>query len=141
MEGPWCRFQPLSKDPFEPLRCRILRLGSDMQRRDFLGVFSGAVAWPLVARAQQPAVPVIGFLQSASSEAEISVQELAAFRQGLAETGYVEGRNVAIEYRWAEGRNDRLPAMAADLVRRQVADRKSTRLNSVTPISRMPSSA
>jgi putative ABC transport system substrate-binding protein len=90
-----------------------------MQRRDFLGVFSGAVAWPLVARAQQPAVPVIGWLHSASAK---SVgQFLSAFHKGLSEAGYAEGQNVAIEYRWAEGQYERLPAFVGELVRRQVA--------------------
>jgi putative ABC transport system substrate-binding protein len=95
-------------------------MASYIGRRKFLATLGGAaVAWPLVARAQQPALPVVGFMSSASSNGMAFY--VTAFRNGLKEVGYVEGRNIAVEYRWAEEQSDRLPALASDLVSRQVA--------------------
>jgi putative ABC transport system substrate-binding protein len=105
--------------PFKPIRYRFLDLGTDMQRREFISLLGGAAAWPLAAHAQQPAIPVVAVLDAASLETE--VRGLAEFRRGLSEIGYVEGHNVMIEYRSAEGQADRLPALAADIVRRRVA--------------------
>src|SRR5215831_18223730 len=99
---------------------RRVTMASHIERRKFLATLGGAaVSWPLAARAQQAVMPVIGFLSGASAAAYKPF--VAAFREGLSESGFVEGRNVAIEYRWAEGHNDRLPALAAELVRLRVA--------------------
>jgi putative ABC transport system substrate-binding protein len=90
-----------------------------MKRREFIALLGGAAAWPLAARAQQPAMPVIGFLHLTSPET--NRENLAIFRRGLEDSGYIEGRNVAIDYGWGQGRNDRLSTLVGELVQRQVA--------------------
>jgi putative ABC transport system substrate-binding protein len=90
-----------------------------VKRRTFIAGIGSAAAWPFVVRAQQPAMPVIGYLSAGSPG--LNSDSIRAFLKGLSETGYIEGRNMTIEYRWAEDHNDRLPALAADLVRRRVA--------------------
>src|SRR5262249_22490827 len=95
------------------------RRGDRVKRRAFITLVGGAAAWPRAARAQQPAMPVVGVVYAVSA-AEWT-RPMAGFRQGLSEMGWIEGRNVAVEYRWGEGRFDRMPAMAADLISRKVA--------------------
>jgi putative tryptophan/tyrosine transport system substrate-binding protein len=90
-----------------------------MRRRSFITLLGGVAAWPLVARAQQPTMPVVAFIHPGASE--VGARDVSAFRKGLQESGYVEGQNVTIEYQWLEGQYDRLPAFMADLVRRPVA--------------------
>ena len=90
-----------------------------LDRREFITLLGGVVAWPIAVRAQQPAMPVIGFLNSESRD--LYEQFVRAFHQGLNEAGFVEGRNIVVEYRWAEGKYERLPALADELARRQVA--------------------
>ena len=90
-----------------------------MNRREFLTLLGGAAAWPVVARAQQAVMPMVAFLNSSSPDGYVPM--VAAFRQGLREAGYLEGQNVAVEYRWAEGKYDRVPEIAVELVGRQVA--------------------
>src|SRR6516165_5056962 len=90
-----------------------------MRRREFVALVGGAAAWPLTAIAQQPVIPVIGFLGGADPIG--LAPQIEALRLGLRDYGYIEGQNITVEYRWAEGRYDRLPALAADLVRRRVA--------------------
>jgi ABC-type uncharacterized transport system substrate-binding protein len=103
----------------ELLLSRVSASGAEMRRRQFIKVLVGVAAWPIAARAQQPSLPVIGFLNGGSPDGYAGM--VSAFRQGLKETGYVDGQNVTIEYRWANGEYDNLAALAGDLVRRHVS--------------------
>jgi putative ABC transport system substrate-binding protein len=116
--APFC---PLPACQFDPLRCVVMSLGGrQMRRRDFITLFGAAAAiWPLGTRAQQPTMPVVAFFRSTPAKPFTHI--VAAFRQGLNETGFVEGQNVTIEQRWGDNQLDQLPALAADLVRRQPA--------------------
>src|SRR5262245_34074208 len=96
-----------------------LQCGHGMKRREFIGIVGGAAAWSVAARAEQPMMAVVGFINSGSAEPLAPM--VAGFQRGLSEAGYVEGRNLAIEFRWADNLYDRLPGLATDLVRRQVA--------------------
>src|SRR5262245_1191413 len=107
----WCGIVPFTH------LAREGRMTITIGRRELLAALDGAAAWPLAARAQQPAMPVVGFLNGGSPD----TNRVSAFRRGLSETGYVEGHNVAVEYHWAEGQYDRLPALARELVRHQVS--------------------
>ena len=111
-----CRFQPLSKYSFKPIRCRLLNLGSDMRRREFITLLGGAAAvWPLAARAQQASDQrLIGVLSPISKTA--AERNVEALRTGLRELGYIEGRNIRLEVRYADGAIERLPHLAAELV-------------------------
>src|SRR5215475_2200583 len=91
----------------------------DLRRRRFIGLLGGAAAWPIAAGAQQPAIPVVAFINGGAADA--AARYVAAFRKGLREAGYVESQNVTVEYHWLEGRYEGVPALMADLVRRQVA--------------------
>src|SRR5262249_5084075 len=119
---PWvprCQDSTLEWYPFLYAPRAEGRMTVTIGRRELLAALGGAAGWPLAARAQQAAMPVIGVLDSVS--VDFGIRNLPAFRQSLGEEGYVEGQNVTIEYRWAEGRYDRLPELAADLVRRRVS--------------------
>src|SRR5438270_913304 len=113
------RLQPLSKYSFEPIRCCLLTLRTDMRRREFLGALGGTAAWPFAAYAQRPVrTPRVGFLGLTSAVSH--APRLEAFRAGLRDLGYVEGKDIQIEYRWAEQNYNRVPALIDELIRLNV---------------------